>query len=294
MVNMLHLGLSYSCNMKCNHCYVNKANDKLTIDDIKRCIDILLEKGLLIVFYTFGEPLISPIFSEIVEYLNKKNVVQILMSNGTLISQKNIEFMKKNSIEKIYISFDSTNPEIHDKNRNYKGAFCKAKHAVELLINNDIKVGLAITINDTNVKEMDNFVKFALKNNIESISFLRQRDQSSNVKLSNYDIYENFYVKYLEQRNRKIFLQFHDPELLKITKSLFELEKITKDDFYRFMEMNRCNIRNTISIAPNGDVLLCNLVNKKIGNICDENLEDILKRRDSINECFICYSKFSR
>lgn len=292
MINMLHLGLSYACNMKCKHCYVDKKNDKLTAQKIKESIDVLLKKGLFIVFYTFGEPFLSPLFLEISAYLKSKDVIQIVMTNGTLINKKNIDIIKNNNINKLYISFDSMIPEKHDSNRNYKNAFSKAKNSLNLLKENKIDVGLAVTINDNNIDEMSKFVDFAIENGINNISFLRQREQYGNITITKFRQYEKFYMQYLKSHPKQIILQFHDPELLRTTKNMFEKKEISELEYNKYIDMNSCNIKNTISIAPNADVLICNLVNKKIGNISEEDLDDILKRRN-INECFICDTKFS-
>ena len=52
MILTLHLGLSYACNMRCKHCFVNKKRDALDTDTCKNIIDMLYDKGLMVLIYT--------------------------------------------------------------------------------------------------------------------------------------------------------------------------------------------------------------------------------------------------
>lgn len=293
MINMLHLGLSYNCNMRCKHCFVNKNMDKLNIQNIKKCIDELYKQGLFVVFFTFGEPLLAPNFEEISNYLKEKEIIQIVMTNGSIINNKLLKILKTN-VNRVFVSIDSILPEKHNNNRNYKNAFQKALKTINIMVENNINCGLAVTINDSNVIEMNEISDLANALNVNTISFLRQRTNKNINTLKDVDNYTHFYEDYLTGKiHNNLNIVFHDPLLLSITKKLYKQNKISIDKYEKYTEMNGCNIKNTLSLAPNGDVLLCNLVNKKIGNICDEDISKILEKRSDNCECFICNSEFS-
>ena len=131
MINILHIGLTYSCNMKCKHCFVKKNEDKLSTKKIIDIIDYLEKKGLMMVIYTYGEPLLAKNFDEVSNYINNKNIAQTLMTNGSLLNEKNISILKKNNIKNIMISLDSINEEYHDSNRNYKGSYKKIFNSLD-------------------------------------------------------------------------------------------------------------------------------------------------------------------
>lgn len=290
VVNMLHLGLSYNCNMRCSHCFVNKKMDKLSNNQIKNTIDYMIEQGLYMVVFTFGEPLLAKNFCDISNYLYDKGIFQVVMSNGSYINEKLITILKRN-VSRVFISIDSAVPQKHDNNRNYKNAFANAFDTINKLQKNKINVGLAVTINNSNLEELNDIVELAKKHNIKNISFLRQRDNDKIFKLNSYKFYSKFYCDYLEGKIAEdMNIMFHDPTLRIFTKKLYDENKITKDKYNKYMEMNSCNIKNTLSLAPNGDILLCNLTNKKIGNICDDSIDEIMKKRGDSDECFICCS----
>lgn len=294
MINTLHLGLSYKCNMRCKHCFVNRNKDELNIETVKKTIDFLDENGLFFVVYTFGEPLLSEKFWEISEFISHKNIVQTVMSNGSLVNEKNIYRLRKNNIKNIYISLDSVISERHDKNRNFVGSYNKSVEALKLLIKENFNVGIAVTINDSNINEMDNFLTLAKENGVKNISFLRQRQDGKLIQLKEEDEYIEFYKKYLMNYDSyKINILFHDLSLVDITKKLYENKYISLDVYEKYMDMNSCHYNSTLSIEPNGNVKHCNLINNSIGNLNNQSIQNILLGGVR-SECVGCCSKFSK
>ena len=284
MINTLHLGLSYNCNMRCKHCFVNKQNNQLDFNVLKKYIDVLEENGLFFVIYTFGEPLLADNFWTVSKYISSKKIVQTIMTNGSLINSSVISKLKDNDINNIYVSLDSVDSKKHDENRNYKGSYTKAISSLKLLVNNDFNVGMAVTINDDNVLEMNQFVELAQEIGVKNISFLRQRCGGKLIDLKNKLLYEKFYETYL-CGERKINILFHDPTLLKITKKLYDLGKISLNVYEKYMDMNSCHNSTTLSIEPSGNIKNCNLINNSIGNISKDNVMAILKKGCGKNEC---------
>ena len=230
MVNMLHLGLSYNCNMRCSHCFVNKSMDKLSSVQIKNTIDYMIGQGLYMVVFTFGEPLLAKNFCDISNYLYDKGMFQVVMSNGSYINEKTITILKRN-VSMVFISIDSVVPEKHDNNRNYKNAFINAFDTINKLQKNKINVGLAVTINNSNLEELNDIVKLAQKHNIKNISFLRQREKGRISKLDSYKFYLKFYCDYLEGKIAKnMNIMFHDPTLRFFTKKMYDENKINIDN----------------------------------------------------------------
>ncbi|MCB9027109.1 MAG: hypothetical protein H6625_12370 [Bdellovibrionaceae bacterium] len=70
-----------------------------------------------------GEPLLSKTFKPIVESIRSKwaKAPISVLTKGTLLSERNITFLKKNNID-LQVSLDGPNAELHDKKRG-KGNF---------------------------------------------------------------------------------------------------------------------------------------------------------------------------
>jgi len=107
------LGVSTRCNLNCVFCsdrYIKNAPEP-SFDEIKSKVDSLKKEGAEEIIYMACESLLRKDFLEIADYVNKRGLVQILITNGILLANK--DFLKKiidSSIKNIQISmscFDS-------------------------------------------------------------------------------------------------------------------------------------------------------------------------------------------
>lgn len=73
----------------------------MSVEKIKQIISFLYDEGLFYVFYTYGEPLLSDKFEEIATFCKKMGLVQILMTNGSLIDKNKAAFIKKCGITRV-------------------------------------------------------------------------------------------------------------------------------------------------------------------------------------------------
>src|SRR3972149_8090075 len=145
------------CNLRCDYCYLGK-----DIHDKKRIMDDLVLKkfiketselyGTVKLYWEGGEPLLAGVnFYQKVVKLQKrycKHPSQFenqFQTNGTLITQKWIDFSKKNNF-KISISFDGY-PEMNNLHRkNIAGISSTAAviHSLKLLNKANYKPGCII------------------------------------------------------------------------------------------------------------------------------------------------------
>lgn len=121
------------CNMKCKHCSNSIMNycRNLTFDEVKCVIDTLVYAGVENLTITGGEPLMKKEFYSIVDYLYKKFKTLQLMTNGTMISCKNVKFICDN-FTSISISLDGYDEESCDLIRG-DGTYKRVVNAIQLL-----------------------------------------------------------------------------------------------------------------------------------------------------------------
>ena len=273
----LHLGLSYSCNLNCKHCFVNKNKTLITYNKVISIIDELEKYGLMFVTFTYGEPLLSPIYFHVSEYLKRKGIVRILMSNGTLINKENYKKVY-NSAEKIFISIDSSCAKEHDLNRGGIGTFSKAINSIQLLRSVGNKVSIATTVTNTNSSDLGKIYQLAQTLNVDKISFLRERRNGKIERLSD----STEYVKLVTKRsdgNANPRIIIHDYTTNDLIENLYKNNKITSDRYCEIIDGNRCMCKHTISVEPNGNVKRCNISGNVLGNIFDKEINRIMEEK---------------
>lgn len=148
------LELTYKCNQRCRHCY-NKSGEctdksELSIDEWKKVARELGELGIFQCVLSGGEPtLLGDSLFEIMDILNEYNVKFIVITNGMLINEKNIEKFKKYRYNWFQVSIDGSRPELHDYVRGVNGAWEKAINAANLVK----EAGLPLVISHAVVKK---------------------------------------------------------------------------------------------------------------------------------------------
>jgi len=96
-----HLDLTYRCNNTCRHCWLWLAQNapekssELTFDEIRRIADEARAMGTREWHISGGEPMLRPDFSDIFDYLTRKATTYGLNTNGTLITPKIAQLLKR-------------------------------------------------------------------------------------------------------------------------------------------------------------------------------------------------------
>lgn len=294
MIRTVHLGLSYKCNCKCPHCYVSKKTDSLNKEIYKEIIAMLAKQGLMVIFYTYGEPLLSDDLYEVVKYANSLGLSQTLLTNGWFLNDKKIAELSEAGINSYNISIDSANAVKHDSNRKCEGLFDHALSAIRYLVKTEHIVGIGTTVTQKNKNEIIDIRDLAIKENVNHISFLMER-QGNQLVDNRSSQYMSIFSDAILKKETRIRCFFHDPGMLPYINELHKCREISDDVYTRWSEMNSCHTHSSISIEPNGDVHRCNLCSSKLGTI--KTMDDIKLINEWIkgdkHEYTFCGSLFS-
>ncbi len=110
--------VTYRCNAKCRHCdYWRRSSSELTKEEIKLGLDLLRRKGVRIIHFTGGEPLLRDDLEDIISVASKMNFWISIVTNGSLLTQERIWKLKESGLDNLLISLDFVD-ERHDINRN--------------------------------------------------------------------------------------------------------------------------------------------------------------------------------
>jgi len=114
----LDIQITGKCNLRCAHCYLGeKKPEDIPFKILKKVFDSAIDLGIFNVVLTGGEPLLHKDFMKIINYLNKNRFRITLVTNGTLINKKILNFIN-GKIYEIVISLDGFK-EDYEKIRGY-------------------------------------------------------------------------------------------------------------------------------------------------------------------------------
>lgn len=106
--------LTADCNFKCPFCYIHNIADEqkksfqYSFNDIRKELDVLIDRGLLICYLTGGECLMHPDFIDIYTYLKKKGVLVAVLTNAALLSKKHLDVFTEYPPYKVEVSIYGT------------------------------------------------------------------------------------------------------------------------------------------------------------------------------------------
>lgn len=130
--NQIYVDLTTRCNLRCRYCDiwknppVEEPSAEVWLSTFEALLDRIKYPKINL---SGGEPMLHPAFFEILELACRKHAYIGFVSNGTMLTWKNIERLAALKLSNINISLDSTDSEIFDGIRGKKG------HTAELLDN---------------------------------------------------------------------------------------------------------------------------------------------------------------
>jgi len=130
----VHLDLTYRCNERCLHCYLEHASpDEMSAPEYRGLLDRLAEAGVFFLTLSGGEPLLRPDLFEILAHARARAFCVKLKTNATLIGQPEAERIRDLGINQVDVSVYSHRPEVHDAVTLVPGSFERSLHAIRLL-----------------------------------------------------------------------------------------------------------------------------------------------------------------
>lgn len=275
-------GLTDSCNFRCRYCYAScegirkdiKIDEMLTLDQCYEIVDKVKDYGFNELVLTGGEPLLEPKVFKIAEYAREKGMYCGLMTNGSLVTQFDVE--KFRIFSYIKISLDSVVDKINDAVRG-EGTCRRIIEGIKVLRENDINVDIGTVITQYNKGQLREFIEvlykeYGITNHTLATHIPLGRGSDSGLGCSFEEIKES-------------------DDIIMATKCKIQennLCSVIQDVFYPEGRKNCCGMGvSEIFINEKADVYPCRMTYTEeylLGNLLEENLKDILSRVEKINE----------
>ncbi len=276
------------CDSQCKHCLIWQKKPVVTMPKEKiveimqsRCITKNTTVGL-----EGGEFILHPEAMDILAWLKRQHPNFDLLSN-CLQPGKIIEAIKRTPPRRLYISLDG------DKNTYQymrgKDGFDKVIRVVEEC-KNTVPISLMFTLSPYNsFHDMDFVIKIAQKYNID-------------VRIGIYNNIDFFDTKEFAHNiccpeNTKRII----PKCVKETSENYDFLLLYDEWRMGNLKLKCHSIRDSLVIHPNGDIPLCQNKNIKLGNVYQNNLDEIFNsratnkiHRENIQNCNGCWINFHR
>jgi len=122
-----NLDLTYRCNNDCRHCWLRipptsqERQKELSLDELIKIVDEARGMGCRRWSISGGEPMLRADFAEIFDYITRKSILYSLNTNGSLITPKIAQLMRKKGNKMVAI-YGAT-AEVHDHITRNPGSF---------------------------------------------------------------------------------------------------------------------------------------------------------------------------
>ena len=183
--------LSPLCNMDCRMCYVKMTKSQQegisrlrTNEEWIELAKQARDEGLLFLLLTGGEPFLVGNFKELYIKLHEMGFCISINTNGTMIDEEVIEWLRKYPPMRINMTLYGASDETYNRLcRNPKG-FTQATKAISLLKKNNIQVKLNCSVTPYNKDDLKAMINFAEENDliIQATSYMfppLRRDENS-------------------------------------------------------------------------------------------------------------------
>ena len=272
---LVQIHLSESCNLRCKHCYQDSSGKSplLTLDDVKDILkqarEVATQRGFdeLAVNLTGGEPLLIPNIKEYIEVVLEYADRMLLLTNGTLLDEDMVGYLKAKTNIRVQVSLDGTK-EVHDEIRG-KGSFDKAIRGIRLLNKTEIPCSVACTIHADNYEMVADIIKVADESGADRIWFDRYVPCGNARPLSTEQFIVAMTLLAGERGRHKIEVGYNRAlQFLFDSVSAYKCSALSK----------------AVTVLPDKTVLPCRRMPIPIGNLKSERLAEIYEKNTSLLE----------
>lgn len=290
-INTIILLLTERCNLRCSYCYTNNWNIKdnnrcdMSIKCMNASINAIKNNDESNIIFSGGEPFLRfDLIKQTVQYV-KENCRKYqfgIVTNGTLIDDYNVLFLKKNNFH-VTISIDS----IFEKENSYRVYADKSSSLevvyknIKLILLNNINITIRMTISNLNL----NFY-----NSIRILTDMGIRNfKISYIIDKNFKI-EEFQDKFFEEMD-KVISYSQNKNITVFPYSKFQLQSETKKDLFNCLQCN--SGLNSIVVSYNGDIYACPMLKipeYKLGSVYNDitQIKKIVFHQMLIDKCKKC------
>ncbi|MBQ4059496.1 MAG: radical SAM protein [Lachnospiraceae bacterium] len=264
------LELTYRCNEKCIHCYVDDCpannENELTFDEYKQILHQLKDMGCVYLLLTGGEVCLRKDFIEIAQYAVSLGFLVDIYTNGISITDEQFDELCAMKINSISFSLYSGEASVHDSITKVSGSF-------ELTLKRAMMFKCA---------GVDTFIKaVAIEQNYEHLESLYQLGRRIGIKVNVAVLISNTH----SGTSTNTYRLKNQEQRRKVMNLVNKYAPSSRAGGKRDLSLNICSAAfNSLSIDPYGGVHPCLAFVKSAGSIRKSKIKDIWEKSKFMQE----------
>ncbi len=278
--------LTERCNLLCPHCYLDAnsqlgaKNTELSTEEAKFVIDELsyLNTHLMLIL-SGGEPMMREDIFEIVRYASEAGFINVLGSNGTLLTEENQRLLKEAGLKGIGISIDSTDKRYHDSFRGLEGAWEMSISALRKAKETGMETQMDVTITDKNLHEIEDLVSLGISLSVKVVNFffLVCTGRAMKTDISGYN--------YEDALRRIVRVSLSEKRVMVKARCAPHIYRFLYEEGLDIPEGTRGCLagRHYMRIDPEGNVTPCPYMPLVVGNVKERSLVNIWEESPYLN-----------
>lgn len=274
-MKIAHIMLTSRCNIHCLYCYYTiwderKDSTIMKQNTFNNVLKFLRQGEFEEVSFTGGEPLLHPDINNFIKKCHSNNIITSVNTNGVLLSKQKINMLVDAGLEKIAISVDSIEKDVHDDLR--KGS--KLEHILNMIsyikTKTNLRLHVICVLNNRNYDKIGSLLQFTAHEKI-NIAFqpVIMNDELRRLhKLDDFCTNDGRWK--LFEKIIHIWGKSHN--------SIQYVNAILKYFKNKTIEYQPCMVKGNIAVFnPQGDIFPCFfLYDKCIGNINNQSTLELL------------------
>jgi radical SAM protein with 4Fe4S-binding SPASM domain len=159
--------LTFRCNLRCKHCYLDGHHDglpelqELSFEEICGILDQVADAGCFWLLLTGGEPLVRDDFLDIYAYAKSKGFLVLVYTNGTLLTPEIADVLAEYPPFKVEITLYGRTKETYERITGIPGSYDRCIRGIELIMERGIRLKLKTMLMTLNQHELDDMKAYA-------------------------------------------------------------------------------------------------------------------------------------
>ena len=311
LVDRIHVVVAETCFFRCKTCKIwntqhAENTNKLSLGNYKKLFRDLRKicKKQSELQLTGGEPLLNKNLPEIVYEAYKNGFSPHLITNGWLITKKNVRKLLKANLSSITFSVDGTQ-KVHDYIRGFPGSYNRIMNAIKMFksigrkMGKEIQVKVTVTLSGLNINNVPKLINTLIQNEdiydiwIQSVSqpfadnrinLIGKMDyQGNKVMWHEHPEYYNLFPRKTQdiKQTFNYLLEMRQKHNKMGKYKVANWTSNLKQQYYYFLHPEaafnsfNCSHYKNLFITLSGEVYQCFPQERSIGNIKDQSIIEI-------------------